>query len=51
VKWIVATAVFLTFGAACFLAGYGMGALALDVDWTRPRRTFRDELDGQDAGA
>jgi hypothetical protein len=44
-KVIAAFLAFLAFGAACFLAGYGMGALALDVDWTRPRRAFREELE------
>lgn len=49
---LLAAVLFVAFGVVCYLAGYGMGALALDVDWTRPRRTFREELDtAQEAGA
>jgi hypothetical protein len=36
----------VAFGVVSFLVGYGMGALALDVDWTRPRRAFDEEMDG-----
>jgi hypothetical protein len=40
-------------GIVCYLVGYGMGALALDVDWTRPRRAFDEEMEraAQRAGA
>lgn len=43
----------VAFGVVSFLVGYGMGALALDVDWTRPRRAFDEELErvAQRAGA